>query len=163
VATDGSGNVYLTGFTDSTNFPVNDASLQWDQPFTDAFVMKLSPQGAILFTTYLGGQAYDWGYGIAADSTGVYVTGITNSTNFPHQNSKTKTDYDVFVTKVFPDGNGIFYTAIVGGSNNDGGTAIAVDPSTHFAYVTGYPTSTDFPNIYNPTYWHQLGFNGGYS
>ena len=140
---DSAGNSYVTGYTESTNFPVNDSSLQWDQPSTDAFVTKLSPQGAILFSTYLGGVNIDVGRGIAVDSTGVYVVGDTTSPNFPHQNSKRDNFQNIFVTKIFLDGNGISYTAIIGDSDkNDGGHAIAVVPATHEAYVTGF---TNFP------------------
>jgi hypothetical protein len=162
VAVDSLGNSYVAGSTNSVEYPVNDASLQWDQPFYDAFVTKLSPSGAILFSTYLGGNGIDAATGIAVDSTGVYVTGLTHSTNFPHQNSKRNPSADVFVSKLFLDGNGITYTAIVGGSADDGATAIAVDPLTHAAYVTGWAGSADFPLILSnaPGGWRQFQFNG---
>jgi len=138
-AVDSAGNVYVAGFTDSTNFPVNESSMQWDQPGLDAFVTKLSPQGTILFSTYLGGAGDDWAYGIAVDATGVYVTGATNSADFPHQVVKrTQGSLDLFVTKILPDGNGIVYTTILGsGTSNEIGNAIVVNPATQEAYVTG--------------------------
>ena len=160
IAVDSAGNAYVAGTTLSTDFPVNNASLQWDQPGSDAFYLKLSPTGNILYSTYLGGSGDDSGNGIGVDSTGVYILGATNSTNFPHQNSKRKTDLDVFVTKILPDGGGLLYTAMVGGSGTEYVGAMAVDPLTHFVYVTGQTFSADFPIINNSPYWHQPGPGG---
>ena len=146
IAVDASGNAYVTGWTDSADF-VNQypPALQKDQAGTDGFVAELSSSGKVQFITYLGGSGYDAGSGIAVDSTGVYITGTTDSTNFPHQSTKRNSDRDVFVTKLLPDGSGIVYTTIVGGSGADAGNAIAVDPVTHYAYVTGSTFSSNFP------------------
>ncbi|HEX2270283.1 MAG TPA: SBBP repeat-containing protein, partial [Pyrinomonadaceae bacterium] len=91
VATDGSGNVYVTGRTTSEDFPIANA---FQPAFTgpsfapDAFVTKLTPAGALIFSTYLGAfGSTDMGFGIAADTSGnAYVTGFTESLNFPTKN-----------------------------------------------------------------------------
>jgi hypothetical protein len=83
VAMDSAGNTYVAGFTYSSNFPLVLASISSFQAPCDAFLTKLSPSGAILFSTYWGGSGSDIATGIAVDSTGVYVTGYTNSANFP--------------------------------------------------------------------------------
>jgi hypothetical protein len=162
IAVDSSGNMYITGLTEDSNFlggcalqsatckvPRNVDLAQPDQPGTDAFVLALTPQGTVQWVTYVGGNDYDAAFGIATDSTGLYITGTTASTNFPHAPSKRADDRDVFVTKMrFSDG-AILYSTLVGGTSLDVGNAIAVDPLTHFAYVTGMTDSRDFPNDYH--------------
>jgi hypothetical protein len=87
IAVDGAGNAYVTGYTDSRNFPgVSGSSIQ---PAIggnlDAFVTKIDATGtAIRFSTYLGGSGYDYGNAIAVDgSSNVYVTGMTDSPTLP--------------------------------------------------------------------------------
>ena len=159
IAVDSDGNAYLTGSTASTDFPLVNA-LHRDQQYTDAFVMKLAPNGNILYSSYFGGNGLDTGYGIAVDSTGVYVAGATTSTNFRYV-TEPRTTWDTFVIKLSLTGWPL-YTAVVGGSAEDIPGAIAINPNTHFAYVTGHTSSTDFPRINDHNYWHQSQFNGIY-
>ena len=155
IAVDSSGNAFVTGRTDSNNFPL------WNPLYAthsnaDAFVTKLGPDGAILFSTYLGGTLSDEGYDIAVDSSGdAYVTGYTSSTNFPVVNplqaARAGTLYwDVFVTKIASDGRSLIYSTYLGGTGADLPNAIAVDADGN-AYVTGQttsnPTPTDFPVV----------------
>jgi hypothetical protein len=86
VAVDSAYNVYLTGRTASTDFPLEDPRYPNYGGDKDAFVTKLNSAGTVLeFSTYLGGSKEDGGYAIALDSNGsAYVTGYTYSTNFPH-------------------------------------------------------------------------------
>ncbi|MBI4491031.1 MAG: SBBP repeat-containing protein, partial [Deltaproteobacteria bacterium] len=143
IAVDSTGNAYVTGYTDSVNFPTLNA-VQGPQGGTDAFVTKVSPNGsALLYSTYLGGSGNDVGSGIAVDSAGnAYVTGSTDSTNFPTslalQFDQGATD--AFVTKLSPNGSALLYSTYLGGAANDAGHGIAVD-STGNAYVTGYTDS----------------------
>src|SRR5438093_9853119 len=82
IAADPEGNAYVVGST-TGDFPTSNA-LQGEAPgFVDVFVAKFDPAGALLFSTYLGGNDRDEGRGIAVDATGIYVTGVTYSTNFP--------------------------------------------------------------------------------
>jgi hypothetical protein len=150
IAVDLAGNVYVTGTTNSTNFPTaspyQGASLGSD----DAFVTKLNATGtAVVYSTYLGGSGIDFGNGIAVDPAGdAYVTGMTQSANFP-LSSALQTTYgagggDAFVTKLNPSGNALVYSTYLGGNGGDEGYGIAVDPAGN-AYVTGFTRSTDFP------------------
>src|SRR5262249_45761578 len=85
IALDDSGNIYVTGFTTSSNFPKAHPFQSEYGTAGDAFVTKLNAEGsALVFSTYLGGNDIDHGYGIALDgSRNVYITGSTYSTDFP--------------------------------------------------------------------------------
>jgi len=156
VAVDPGGNAYVTGYTASTNFPVlnalqsNHAS---DNGDSDAFVVKLTPTGGLSFSTFLGGNAGDFGQGIAVDGAGnAYVAGWTVSTDFPTLNALQPNHaddaggYDAFVTKLTASG-GLTYSTYLGGNGYDQGFGIAVDPAGN-AYVVGNTSgSTDFPTL----------------
>ncbi|MCK4411022.1 SBBP repeat-containing protein, partial [Candidatus Bipolaricaulota bacterium] len=158
IAVDGSGNAYITGDTDSPNFPTQNP-LQSDYDVYDAFVTKLNSTGsALIYSTYLGGNSTDRGYGIAVDSSGnAYITGDTQSTDFPTQNALQSAHgggyYDAFVAKLNPSGSAFIYSTYLGGSGYDHGLGIAVD-SFGNAYVTGDTWSTNFPtqNPVQPDY-----------
>jgi pimeloyl-ACP methyl ester carboxylesterase len=85
IATDSMGNAYITGGTQSADFPIVNAINNRLSGSSDGFVTKLSPDGQTIgYSTYLGGTDSDSGYDIAVDGKGsVYVTGVTNSTDFP--------------------------------------------------------------------------------
>ena len=160
IAVDAQGNAYVTGYTDSSDFPVINAyQAVYGGGDADAFVSKLGPDGfTLIYSTFLGGSESDWAYGIAVDSLGnAYVTGETYSTAFPTKNayqvSGGGTFQDTFVTKLAPAGSSISYSTFLGGGNSDWGNAIALDASGN-AYVTGGTKSSDFPthNAYQSTY-----------
>jgi hypothetical protein len=118
----------------------------------DAFVARLSADGsAFVYSTYLGGTYFDYGYGIAVDPTtgDALVTGGTGSTDFPTANplqpNKGGGFVDAFVARLRADGRALVYSTYLGGSREDGGNGIAVDPSTGEALVTGSTASTNFP------------------
>ena len=117
----------------------------------EAFVTRLSSSGsAIIYSTYLGGPVNEYGYGVAVDDDSTaYVTGSTNSPNFPTVNPYQASLYrpniiDAFVTRFSSDGSSLIYSTYLGGYSNDAGKAIALD-SALTAYITGYTESTDFP------------------
>ncbi len=153
IAVDATGSAYVTGGTDSTNFPTTPGAFQRVKgagSSEDAFVARLNPQGgALLYSTYLGGNGPEGGFNIAADTAGnAYVTGITFSPNFPTTPGAFKTtpagEGDAFVTKLNAQGAAPVYSTFLGGSDGDHGVAIAVDAEGN-AYVTGITNSTDFP------------------
>ena len=151
IAVDSSGSAYVTGYTDSTNFPTTNPLQPVYGGDYDAFVAKLNPTGsALVYSTYLGGSGLDQGNGIAVDSSGnAYVTGYTISTDFPTMNPFQPIyggNEDAFVAKLNPTGSALVYSTYLGGSGLDQGNGIAVDSSGN-AYVTGYTGSTDFPTM----------------
>lgn len=150
IAVDGAGSAYVTGKTNSSNFPVVNA---YDATYNggDAFVTKFSSQGnTLVYSTYLGGSLQERGYDITVDGSGnAYVIGNTNSSDFPGVNAYDGTFngiYDIFVTKFSSSGNTLEYSTYIGGSGLDEGYAIAVSGSGN-AFVTGTTQSTDFPTV----------------
>ncbi len=170
IAVDGSGNAYVTGYTQSTNFPTTSGAYQvaFGGGYHDAFVTELNATGtALRYSTYLGGSGQDEGYGIAVDGAGnAYVTGVTGSTNFPLQNAFQSAFggiFDAFVAKLNPSRSGaasLVYSSYLGGSDTDAGNGIAVDSSGN-AYVTGITQSTDFPTK-NPFQGEKQGGKGAW-
>jgi uncharacterized repeat protein (TIGR01451 family) len=164
IAVDASGNAYITGNTSSSNFPtVNALQPSYGGGSEDAFVSKLTASGsALLYSTYLGGSALDRGAGIAADaSENAYVTGPTNSSNFPTVNPLQASiggSNDAFVTKLNASGSVLLYSTYLGGSSGDVSTGIACDASGN-AYITGATASSNFPTV-NPA---QASHGGGSS
>jgi Beta-propeller repeat len=151
IAVNSTGNAYVTGVTGSTNFPTVNPVQSTLRGTADVFVTKLNASGsAVVYSTYLGGNNEEYGYGIAVDSTGsAYVTGSTFSTNFPTVNAVQGSKgslftYDAFVAKLSPAGSALVYSTYLGGGSDDQGYAIAVDSAGN-AYVTGTTDSTNFP------------------
>ncbi len=156
IAADPNGNVYVVGFTDSTDFPTTNPAQPNpgggtcnSAPCTDAFVTKLNAAGSeIVYSTYLGGNNAEFGSGIALDAAGnAYVAGTTGSANFPTAQARQpnlKGDADAFVVKLNAAGNQLVYATYLGGGGNETGAGIAVD-SAGQAAVTGITLSSDFP------------------
>jgi hypothetical protein len=151
-----SGVVYVAGYTTSTDYPTLN-QYQGYQGARDAIVSKLdtklSGESSLLYSTYLGGGAADHAYEIALDGNSrVYITGRTNSTDFPtlNQYQEYQGDWDVFVSRLDTNQEGaasLLYSTYLGGEDWDEGNSIAVEYSRDAsnAYVTGYTKSTDFP------------------
>jgi len=150
IAVDGAGDAYATGAVAAASFPSTLPTAQIGPGGSDAFVAELNPTGtALLCTTYLGGSGQDDGRSIAVDASGdAYVTGATNSTDFPTTTGSFRGasggGFDAFVAKLNPAGSGRLYATYVGGSGDDTGQGIAVDGGGD-AYVAGSTTSADFP------------------
>jgi hypothetical protein len=161
IAIDSSGNAYVTGYTDSTNFPVTPGAFQRvNLGGRTVFITKLDPNGAaLLYSTYLGGRGGAGGGDsagcIAVDNSGsAYVAGQAYSTDFPvtpgslqgvnkAQGLRPRT---AFVTRLNSAGTGLLYSTYLGGSgsNGDGVSGIAIDGAGN-AYVAGTTSSFDFP------------------
>ena len=150
IAVDAAGAAYITGSTTSRDFP----TVQAVQPAhggepTDAFVAKLSPDGRLVYATYLGGSGIDMGRSIAVDAAwAAYVTGQNQSEDFPtvrpFQPAHGGFFKDAFVTKIDPTGSHLIYSSYLGGNQGDLGFGIAVDTAGN-AYVFGETGSPNFP------------------
>ncbi|GAB4204661.1 MAG: SBBP repeat-containing protein [Bacteroidia bacterium] len=153
IAIDGSGNVYVTGSTGSTNYDVTPGAFQTNFGGNgEVFVTKLNSTGtALMYSTYLGGSSDDEGSSIAIDGSGnAYVTGWTESTDYDITAGAFQTTFgggtnhgDVFVTKLNSTGSALVYSTYIGGILGDEGRSIAID-SSGYAYVTGWTVSTDY-------------------
>jgi hypothetical protein len=153
---DSQGHAYLTGYTDSVDFPIAGTSLTPAPSGNyEAFVAELSSDGtSLVYSTYLGGSGGDIGSDVALDSTGnAYVVGNTGSTDFPvtanafQSSLATGSTSNVFLSKLSPDGQSLLYSTYLGGGGIDYGFGIAVDANQN-AYLTGETTSgspTPFP------------------
>jgi hypothetical protein len=107
IAVDREGSAYVTGLTDSTNFPlVRPVQATYGGGLFDAYVAKLNAAGMIVYSTYLGGSGDDEGSDIAVDASGnAYVTGLNGSTDFPTANAVQPANgggMDAFITKIAP-------------------------------------------------------------
>jgi uncharacterized protein (TIGR03437 family) len=169
VAVDSSGEVYVCGFTQSSNFPVKGASAgSYHGPATppeqnpyllgDAFVAKLTPASGLIFSEYIGGQLDDAAGGLVLDGQGnAVITGITNSSDFPATSGALRSTYggagafpynglgDGFLTQVNGSTGAILYSTFIGGSNSDALYSVAVNPSTGLVYAVGTSFSANFP------------------
>ncbi len=156
IAIDNNGAIWITGRTLSGNYPVTNgfAYVNGD----DVIITKLSPAGALLFSTIMGGEDDDNGNGIAIDGGGnAWVTGQTISANFPVTNFTTNNGgFDVFVTRLSSTG-ALLFSTYIGGHSSDQGKDIVVDSAGN-AWVTGktnedlvlpvknYPVTNGFPH-----------------
>jgi hypothetical protein len=154
IAVDSSGNAYITGVTNSTNFPTLSPEQSSYAGSGDAFVLKLNSTGsAVVYSTYLGGTGADAAAAVAVDPTGdAFITGTTMSVDFPTTTGAFQAAYggngDAFITELGSAGDKLVYSSYLGGSQADSGQAVSVDSSGN-AYLTGYTQSVDFPTV-NP-------------
>ena len=153
IAVDADGNAYVTGAA-AGGFPTTAGAFQTVLNGNgDVFVTKLNAAGnALVYSTYIGGERLERGFGIALDETGAaYVTGQTSSNEFPVPNNAfqpshtvTNAGVDCFVAKVDPAGSALPYSTYLGGQGEDRCFGIVVDHE-HHAYVTGLTQSGDYP------------------
>jgi len=171
VTLDSNNDAYITGYTQSADFPLVNAFQTTMNDDPDGFISKVSPDGSLLYSTYLGGSNYGGTYSsaIAVDgSQNMYVAGYTYDTGFPTYNAVQSSvspnqegyyGYYGFVTALTADGSSLIYSTYLAGSTNVitqcyGGpcwpsplsqvSGIALDSSAD-AYVTGYTNTYNFP------------------
>jgi hypothetical protein len=154
IAVDASGDVFLAGYTISSNFPTQNAyqSTSPSSGNAHAFLTELYPSGtSLVFSTYFGGNGQDRAFGMALDSQGnIYLAGDTTSTDFPITanafQSMNQGQGDAFVSKLTPGAASVVYSTFLGGTAADQATSIALD-SKNNAYVTGFTSSSNFPTL----------------
>jgi hypothetical protein len=146
IAVDGQGNIYITGQTQSTDFPLESPINAQAGGSFDIFVLKFNPSGSqLVYSTYIAGSSLDIAYGIAVDDAGsAYLTGETSSGDFPFTSVFGTGGSGAFILRLSPNGSSILYAVLFGGGNLDKGYDVAVDDLGN-AYVTGVTASTDFP------------------
>ncbi len=168
------GNIFVTGYTSSTNFPTLNPLQATNAGGYDAFLTELAPGGgALVYSTYFGGKGFDAATAIGLDTNGSpLISGYTQSTNLPIFHAAQPTNAgngDAFLARFAPDGGSLVYATYLGGGDSEDnatksliastatalanlGGAVAVDPQGA-AYVTGWTYSTNFPatNAFQPT------------
>ncbi len=166
ISIENNGMVYITGETKSTDFDITPGAFQallGGSGYRDAFVTKVLLGSSLIFSTYLGGNFSETGFSLTVDtSQNIYVTGSTNSPDFPLTSNAIQFIQDgfadVFVTKLNPSGTGLIYSTLLGGGGFDNGNSIKLDDSLS-AYIVGTTSSNNFditPGAYQTT------FGGGF-
>ncbi|HEX5397760.1 MAG TPA: SBBP repeat-containing protein, partial [Verrucomicrobiae bacterium] len=180
ISVDAAGNVYLAGFTDSTNFPTTAGAMQPvlgsftnKYPVYNAFAAKFAQSSAtnlaLVYSTYLGGTNNDLAYGVASDAAGnTYVTGAATSPNFAntssfHSELTNNTSGSILRTNAFlvkfgPAGS-LIYSALFGGNSIDVASSVAVDSSGD-AFICGGTTSTNYPAVNAAPYFAATNSGG---
>ncbi|HEX8247774.1 MAG TPA: SBBP repeat-containing protein [Pyrinomonadaceae bacterium] len=156
VVIDAAGSAYVMGFTGSTNFPVVPGSFDTTHNGNyDIFVMKFNSHGALAYSTYLGGSAYEGinnGFGLAVDRDGYcYVLAPSGSSDFPTTPGaldRVQNNYEAFVAKLSPHGSNLVFATFLSPLNNgpNYGYSLAVDPQGRI-YVTGETGADSFPQM----------------
>ena len=162
IAVDSAGDAYVTGFTQSPDFPTTAGAFDRTGSASnslDAFVTKLNANGsALVYSTFLGGSNFEWGRAITIDAAGnAYIAGQTKSADFPTTGGAFDRtfnvdtcprcgidQYDAFVTKLNATGSALVYSTFLGGFDIDDALSVAVDASGN-AYVAGETGSSNFP------------------
>ena len=156
VFVDSFSDIYVSGSTQSANLALLNPLQPNAGDSQDGFVLKMTPAGALVFATYIGGNDQDTALGVAADDQRrVYVVGKTRSTNFPTltgtgallegDSTLNGQNDDAFALSLDAAGGTLRYSRYIGGSNTDVAGDVAVDAETGTAYLIGQTFSPDFP------------------
>jgi hypothetical protein len=165
IAINAGGEAFVAGTTLSINFPVTLGAFDTGHNDSfDVFVARLDATGsALVYSTYIGGSAADFGAAIALNGDQAFVTGRTGGAAFPTTSGAFSTTHsgadDAFVTSLTADGTALVYSTFLGGGTVDHGVGIAVHPSGE-AYVTGLTTNSPTPFPTTPGAF-DTAYNGG--
>lgn len=159
------GAFYVTGFTKSSNFPLENPLQSTFRGNTDIVVTAFAPDGqSLLYSTYLGMGDWDRAYDISVDAEGrAYIVGETWSSNLPLVNplmSFGGGDADAFAAVFAADGQSMKYGTFLGGNSKDGGLTVALDENGRL-FIAGYTFSDDFPLV-NPFQSSYVGGHDGF-
>ncbi|MFX0092330.1 MAG: SBBP repeat-containing protein [Candidatus Hodarchaeota archaeon] len=162
VAVDTTGNIVVTGYTDSTDLPTMNAYQENNNGSWDAFIFKLSADGqSLLFTTYFGGSDNDWGHGLGIDhADSIVIAGMTTSSDFPTLNDiqgDRRGSVDAFVARFSADGQSLIFATYLGGNGEEEEYGVAFDAMGNVV-VTGLTTSSNFPRVNA----YQQNYGGGF-
>jgi hypothetical protein len=152
---DNDGNAVIVGSTGSFDFPIVGSMDSEIEGGNDAIILKIDPRregpDALVYTTFLGGNALDYATAVTTDSTGrIIVAGYTVSENFPLTANAIQRNrqrgYELFISRIDPNAgtSGLQYSTYYGGSNTDIARAVAVDPRGRIL-VAGNTSSDNFP------------------
>ncbi len=159
IVVDASGAIFMTGYTTSSDFPIACPGGAYCQssiaPFEDVFVVKFSPTGSLVWSTYLGGPGNEESFGIGVSPNAIYVTGMTQSSAFPfyypggatYIDSTLEGSQDGFIAKFSLSGAQL-WASYLGGDSTDWADDAVIDGNGN-VFVAGYSESTNFPVI-NP-------------
>ena len=165
ITVDASGNAYVVGVTQSTNFPTVNPLFAQTSAAGNAFLAEINPSAAtgpasLVFSTYLGGSGTgnpaltfpygDYAFGVAfGGNNEVFVVGTTTSTDFPVHGTQVKPCRNVasaFVSEINVATPAVTYSTCLGGTTEDLGEAIALG-ANNVVYLTGQTFSADFPTV----------------
>ncbi|MCX7717120.1 MAG: SBBP repeat-containing protein [Candidatus Sumerlaeaceae bacterium] len=152
IAVDADGGAIITGDTDSTNFPLQEAFQTVLGGTTDAFLTRVrSDASRLSYSTFLGGTGFDIGYAVAVDAGfNPVVTGETRSSNFPLEKEYDSTyaggPGDAFVTRFGNGGDELLFSTYLGGSGVDRGLGVAYGRDGS-VFVAGETNSDNFPTV----------------
>lgn len=149
VTVDKSGNILVAGHTTSSDFPLMSPRQPTYGGGGDAFISKFNAAGnALLFSTYHGGSALEWGYGIKLDAaSNIFLTGNTESIDFPVVKAMQPVSgggQDAFLSRFNASGNALAFSTYLGGNGHDDLRHLQLDPAGN-VFVAGYTSSADFP------------------
>ena len=151
IVVDGAGSVFITGSTNSINYPVVTPTIAAQVGGTDAFLTKLTSAGnAIVYSTYWVSTGFEEGTAVAVDpANNAYISGNTSAANFPTQTpfqAALAGGTDAFMTKFSVAGNSIVYSTFLGGAADDRAFDMTVADDAA-VFVTGSTTSANFPTM----------------
>lgn len=180
VAVDAAGNAYIVGTSETTDFPTQSPLQGQRRGQSDAVVTKLSPEGMLIYSTYLGGASFDYGVDIAVRDDGTtYVLGDTTSDDFPVPNSGARRFAgvsDSVVVAISPSGASIVNGAFIGGSDAETAGGLELTQRSNgdatleggvenrlgdLLFVYGATKSPDFPTL-RPAQDRRVGTRDGY-
>ncbi|NHJ38948.1 MAG: hypothetical protein FK731_02865, partial [Asgard group archaeon] len=163
VKLDNYGNIVVTGFTYSSNFPTLNPIQAELNGTSDIFISKFNPDGILLYSTFFGGSGLDTGRDLTYDSNNNYIlTGHTTSSDFPITNDAFQDSFgggtdDAFILQLAENGQTVLYSTFLGDDGIDGGTQIIIDNQDCVAFC-GTTNSTEFNTTIDA---YQTTFNGG--